>query len=381
MRFPNISLGLEWNELKKFERLELKEKSIVFYAENKASFNHFKLLIEELTNNMNLTVCYVTSIKDDKIFEAENKKIYSFYIGDGTARTKFFLTLKAKILVMDMPDLDKYHVKRSKVYPVHYVYLFHSIFSVHSYLRNGALDNYDTIFCVGQHHIDEIREIEKKYSIKQKILVNYGFGQLDWLLGEVKKFRNNEKIHDKELIIIAPSYGEKNLLEVCGIELIDILLRSDFKVILRPHFRILRDSKELIKSIRTKFKNNSNFLFEEGVIKPEDFHSSKCMITDWSGIGLDYAFTCENKVMFIDVPKKIMNDEHQSIPLEPIEIAIREKIGYVISPKDLGNIPKLIKKNDNKIDGIEEIRSQTVFNVGKSARIGAEYIQKINMDD
>ena len=381
MRFPKISLGLEWNELKKIERLELKKKSIVFYAENKASFNHFKLLIEELTNNMNLTICYVTSIKDDKIFEAENKKIYSFYIGDGTARTKFFLTLKAKILVMDMPDLDKYHVKRSKVYPVHYVYLFHSMFSVHSYLRNGALDNYDTIFCVGQHHIDEIREIEKKKSVKQKILINYGFGQLDRLLEEVKKFRNIKKIHGEELIIIAPSYGEKNLLEVCGIELIDILLRSNFKVILRPHFRILRDSKELIKSIRTKFKNNSNFLFEEGVIKPEDFHSSKCMITDWSGIGLDYAFTCENKVMFIDVPKKMMNDENQSISLEPIEIAIREKIGYVISPKDLGDIPELIKKNDNKIDGMQEIRSQTVFNVGKSARIGAEYIQKINMDD
>ena len=74
MRFPKISLGLEWNELKKFERLELKEKSIVFYAENKASFNHFKLLIEELTNNMNLTVCYVTSIKDDKKFSIEGVK-------------------------------------------------------------------------------------------------------------------------------------------------------------------------------------------------------------------------------------------------------------------------------------------------------------------
>ena len=32
------------------------------------------------------------------------------------------------------------------------------MFSIHSYLRKGAIDNYDTIFCVGQHHVDEIRE-------------------------------------------------------------------------------------------------------------------------------------------------------------------------------------------------------------------------------
>ena len=39
---------------------------------------------------------------------------------------------------MDMPDLEKFHIKRSKVYPVHYIYVFHSMFSIQSYLREGA---------------------------------------------------------------------------------------------------------------------------------------------------------------------------------------------------------------------------------------------------
>ena len=75
---------------------------------------------------MNLSICYITSVKDDPIFKLKNSKIKSFYIGDGAARTKFFLTLKAKIMIMDMPDLNSFHIKRSMVFPVHYVYLFHS---------------------------------------------------------------------------------------------------------------------------------------------------------------------------------------------------------------------------------------------------------------
>ena len=55
---------------------------------------------------------------------------------------------------MDMPDLETYHIKRSKIHPVHYIYIFHSIFSVHSYLRKGAVDNYDTIFSYNSNKIN-----------------------------------------------------------------------------------------------------------------------------------------------------------------------------------------------------------------------------------
>ena len=48
MKF-NFSFGKEWGELKKIERLSEDERSVVFYAENKASMNHFRFLIEYLT--------------------------------------------------------------------------------------------------------------------------------------------------------------------------------------------------------------------------------------------------------------------------------------------------------------------------------------------
>ena len=374
----NFGFNEEWKELKKFNNLNDKQRSIVFYAENKASMNHFRLLISELTKERNFQICYVTSIKNDPILSINDKNIIVFYIGDGIVRTKFFLELKAKILIMDMPDLDSFHIKRSKIFPVHYIYIFHSMFSVHSYLRKGAVDNYDTIFCVGEHHKREILETEKIYGLKPKKLVNYGFGRLDTLLKEQSNFKK-EELNTKNLIIIAPTYGNSNLLKICGVKLIETLLDSNFKVLLRPHFRIFKESKDLIKIILDKFQNNNNFLLEEGIIKPQIFHSSRCMISDWSGISLEYAFVFERPIIYIDVPKKELNAEVDKIDLQPIEVSIREKIGYLVEPDNLTEIPNIISEinDESRAEQIRDIRSKTVFNIGKSASIGADHITEI----
>jgi YidC/Oxa1 family membrane protein insertase len=381
LKLPSFSIGRDWKELHLFESLNDNQRSIVFYAENRASMNHFKLLISELTEKMNLSICFVTSVKDDLIFTSKNQKIKSFYIGDGAARTKFFLTLKAKIMIMDMPDLNSFHIKRSMVFPVHYVYLFHSMFSTHSYLRKSAIDNYDTIFCVGQHHIDEIKETEKIYELKPKKLLKYGYGRLDTLINEKEQYL--EKTNTTEnLILIVPSYGNKNLLEICGIELIDNLLKSNFKVLLRPHFRTLRDSTKLINEIKEKFSKNPDFILQTGIIPSNLFHNSQSMISDWSGIGLEYAFTFERPVIFIDVPKKNMNPNFKDIKLEPIEISIRNKVGHVVLPNELEKITKILnnlEKDSKKFqEQIKELRSKTVFNISNSAKIGAKYIQELN---
>ena len=103
------------------------------------------------------------------------------------------------------------------------------------------------------------------------------------------------------------------------------------------------------------------------------------MISDWSGISLEYAFIFERPVIYIDVPKKELNEEANKISLTPIEISIRDEVGHLIHPDDITEIPKIISEIDDgsKAEEIRNIRSKTVFNIEKSASIGADYITKI----
>ena len=377
-----FSLGSEWNELKKFEDLKQNERDVVFYSENENSMLIFKSLISELTNKHNLNICYVTSSKDESILKKPNNRIKSFFIGDGVVRTKFFLNLKAKILIMTMPDLETFHIKKSKVYPVHYVYLFHSMVSTHLIYRRSAFEHFDSIFCVGNYQLDEIRSTEKLYNLKPKNLIRYGYSHLDNLLEKYSKRillpKNNEnKLH----ILLAPSWSDDGLFENISEKVIDILLREGYKVTFRPHPMTQKKSKKKIDRMTEKFSKNESFLLEQNIFNFDSFLFSDIMITDWSGAALEFAFAFEKPVLFIDVPKKINNPEYEKIPQVPIEVSIREKIGKIILPTDLELIPNEIKmlygQTKELRDKITKIRNELIFNVGESKKDGAEEIIKL----
>ena len=156
-----------FQELLNFNNSPDEFRKIVFYSESKVYWTHFEPVINSLMNNHKYKFSYVSSSKDDPGLFLDNNNIKTFYIGNGVACTIFFRILKANLLVMTMPDLETFHIKRS-IYPVHYIYIFHSMVSSHMIYRHDAFDNYDTIFCVGPHHVHEIREREKKYNLNKK---------------------------------------------------------------------------------------------------------------------------------------------------------------------------------------------------------------------
>jgi len=382
LKIANSVFGNERKELEKFNKLSLDERLIVFYSEDISSFVHFEQIIHELTEKMGCQICYVTSAKDDPILTSQNKRIKAFYIGLGAIRTKFFMELKAEVLVMTMPNLETYFIKRSKVYPVHYVYVFHSIVSTHTIYRKGAFDHFDSIFCVGPHHVEEISATESVYDLKHKNLVKYGYGLLDNLQTN-KSMKNQQRCTEdgKKKILVAPSWGKNGLLETKGLELVKILLDGGYHVTVRPHPMTIRKWSKTIKAIENEFKSNANFEIEKDVSTFESLYSAYGLISDWSGIAIEYAFACELPVLYIDGSPKINNSSYDKIACEALEITIRNLIGKVISPNELESLPKIIESTYENIDNfktkIQEVRDKTVFNLGESGMNGAQEIVKI----
>jgi len=382
MKFLGISLGSELNELKRFESLKQDERKIVFYSENKNSMFIFESLINELINVHNYDICYVTSSKDEPLLKNSNKKIKTFCIGEGAARTKFFLNLQADILIMTMPDLQTFYIKRSKIYPVHYVCVFHAMVSTHLMYRKNAFDHFDSIFCVGQHQIDEIKSTEKFYNLKPKRLIQFGYNHLDNLIEKYSKKENFVlKYKNPIQVLIAPSWGKDGLFETISEKIIGILLDAGYKVILRPHPMTQKKSKQKISYLEKKFSSNPNFVLELDIPNFDSFSQSHVMISDWSGVAFEFAFAFERPILYVDVPKKMHNPDFADIPHVPIEESIRDKIGKIISKSDIESIPKYIEKlckeSESMKEQIKKIREETIFNIGKSNKIGAEQIIEI----
>ena len=187
------SLIRQWKELSRFKALDRKMRAIVFYAEDAAAWRHFESIVNELVETHKRKICYVTSSPDDPILRSEDDRIQTFCIGFGTARMWFFLTLVADVMVMTMPDIETFHIKRSK-YPVHYVYIFHTIVSSHMVFRRGAFDHFDSIMCVGPHHQEEIRATEQLYGLDAKILVEAVRVGAHRIESDIDRFESNDKL-------------------------------------------------------------------------------------------------------------------------------------------------------------------------------------------
>ena len=384
MKFTKSIFAKEGNDIEKFNKLDIDERSIVFYSESSVVlYPYVEEMIQEL-QNMNQKICYLTSRNDDPILQNKNENIRVFYIGDSEIeKMNFFLRLKAKILIMTMPDLGSYHIKRSKEFPVHYVYTFHSMNSTHMEFQKTAFDQFDSIFCVGPYQIQELHATEKLYDLKQKNLVECGYGLLDKLMKLKSSFaeKGNLLKNNKKNILIAPSWGKHNLLESMGVELVKILLDAGYHVTVRPHPMTVKKSPKIIKQILEKFEKNPDFLLDTNTSSFEQLFSSYALITDWSGIGYEYAFVCERPVIYVDVQKKAHNKEYEKIGLVPFEISIRDKIGEIIAVQNIETIPERIEflySNDNNFESkIQKIRNDSIFNIGKSGKVTANAIIRI----
>jgi len=340
------------------------EKEIVFYAEHREYYPYLEGVIRELIDKYSQALSYITSDGNDTILRGSQPKMKTFYLN--RLLPIFMVFVNCKVFVMTLTDLNQFHLKRS-IYPVHYVYVFHSLVSTHMIYRAGAFNHYDSILCTGSYQIKEIRKYEELHNLNPKSLIEAGYYRLEELY---KMYKGYNKEDDKVTILVAPTWGTSNLLNWCGKELIELLLDKGYDVILRLH-------PETVK--RHRFHHYKNVVLETSVANLDSLVKADIIITDWSGIGLKYAFGTERPVIFIDTPPKIHNPQYQELGIEPIEASLRDRIGIIVSLKDIGDIPSVIQNSlrDRVIwkDRLSMLRSEYVFNFGGASEIGAAYIK------
>lgn len=359
--------------MRKYSSMKSDLRAITFYSEGRYDWPHLGPIVSELIERRKQPVCYLTSDEQDVAFEVRSPLLQVLYIGEGAARTSLFKMIDCPVFVMTMADLETFHLKRS-AHPVHYVYVFHSIGSSHMTYRKKAIDAYDSVFCVGPHHIKEIRRAEQMADLKPKQLIEVGYSNLDSILSV------NRKAPRKKLktVLVASTWGPSSILDLCARPILENLLDSGYTVIFRPHSMSIRDGKRKLKLLEAEFGTNPNFSFDYSPSFQEAFEASDAMVSEWSGVALEYAFGYEKPVVFVDTPPKVNNPDFRELNIVPCEVAIRERLGKLVPLDQVSKIHEFLQDLDFGTEQftqkIRKIREETVFNLGKSREVGADYI-------
>tara|TARA_Y100000768_G_scaffold275659_1_gene211253 strand:+ start:1734 stop:2828 length:1095 start_codon:yes stop_codon:yes gene_type:complete len=339
--------------LYKFYKIPDEEKDIVFFSEGKTYFNVFESYIKKLEKYKKLI--YITSDKSDPIFKSNLKNIEIIYCKNIYLLIILMNNISCKNLIMTMPDLNNHEIKKSKNVG-NYIYLFHSLVSTHMVYKNNAFDAYDIILCATQNQYDELKHNKELKNLNYK-LYKSNYPKLNILQTQASNLK-------KKMITIAPSWGEDNIFEIKNFDiLLDELIKIGFKVILRPHSNVTEKTFILLYKLKKKYSVGSIIIETDNANFNNPFESSY-LITDWSGIALEYFMITKNPIIFVDTKKKVRNERfNEKIDKVPLEVLIRSKIGIIISTSEFNNINYFIKELENKdyIKEFEEINKNLLF--------------------
>ena len=356
-------------------------KHIVFYSESNGFYKYFAGIIEYLLENSKLTIHYITSDPEDSIFKKaqNNTRIRAYYIGEGRL-ISLMMKMDADIVVMTMPDIQNFHIKRSYVRKdIEYIYIPHDMNSHNLLMRTGSTDHYDTIFCTGPHQWEECEKTDiLNFGEPKRKLIKWGYTLLDDMKRDYAGSVHDK--HERKIILIAPSWQRDNIFTLCIEDILNSLKGKGFRIIVRPHPQQVKHEPERLEAIADMYKGDGDIEFEMDFSSTGTVFEADMMITDWSGVALEYAYTTYHPVIFIDTPMKVMNPDYQKIDTVPINIWIRQEIGKSLKVEKAGNIYEtvnyLFEHDEDYTARIKDISEKYTYNIGCSAKVGGEYIKE-----
>lgn len=369
-------ISREKADYKRFFAVE--NMKLMFYSESNGFYKYYKGMIDYICENSDLEIHYVTSDPNDNIFADERKQIIPYYISSNKYIIPLFMKLDCKMVVMTTPDLEKYHIKRSRINKnIEYVYACHGMGSLSTF-RKGAFDWFDTIFCPGIDQFNELRATEELYGTKKKRLVESGYPLIDEMLEKYESTDHPENTRPR--ILVAPSWQADNIIDLCVEPLLNELRKLDCEIILRPHPQQVRHEPEKFAEMKQKYAEFGNVEIQTDFSSNNPIMESDILITDWSDIAWEFSFVTKRPVLFIDTPMKVMNPEYERIKIEPMNRLLRPLIGEVISPDRLEDtdptIEHMLSHKDEYSERIAKVFEEHVYNIGKSAKLCGRYIMK-----
>jgi YidC/Oxa1 family membrane protein insertase len=293
------------------------------------------------------------------------------------------MRLETDMMLMTTPDLDKYYLKRSIMKKdIEYVYINHGLSSSHMGLKEGALDAFDTVICSGPHISREVRAMQEHYDLPPKNIVEAGFPFGDELIKLGDEERANHKIGARREILIAPTWNEDNILDSCIGNLLDSLLCDEYHITVRPHPEYVKRYGSRMQAIVDQYadKVGDGLTFDLDFSTSRSIYSSDLIITDWSGVGLEFSVATKRPALYVNTKMKVLNENWEKLGCIPVELSMRDVMGMSISKEQTADAKtyanELLTNSEKYEKIIEDAIPSILYNVGSSAKVAATYILK-----
>jgi hypothetical protein len=354
----------------------LSTASIALLSEGSLYWSTFEPIVKELIRRKQ-TFAYYTLDVNDPALCIDNEFMYSKFLGNGSWGLSKACKIQNPIVLSTTPNIgtEGYPVLRSP-FTKNLIHIFHSVLDIADY-HKGSLDNYDTVYLVGDFQAASIREIEAKRNLPKKKLKTLGLPYFDLMGNSLGTCSTKQQ---KKTILIAPSWGEKSCLAVLGVGFIHELAQERYDIIVRPHPQSYRVEKDFIERLEEELAMHANVHWDSNISGAESLSQADCMISDVSSVRFDFAFFYKKPVITIELPQEDMRG-YELEDLDSTNLnSMNEMIGCGIAKDEIASITSMVEQMLNSFtpDKIDELQKKNVTNfLSASNAICEELVKEV----
>jgi hypothetical protein len=294
----------------------------IYFIENSKLIKYLDCyILKDLENKNSIAVVSFDNI--ESYYKNLKKK---FIFKTSFFQQIFFLTLKTKFLLSTTPDLGHTIFQKSLFKKIQYIYIQHSPFSLSHIYNKKAFINFNVIETINKQQCSDVNKINILYNKKIQIIKsNYKLFK--------KKKENNTLLLKKRKFLIAPTwhtnfYSNNNLFNI-----IEILKKLDYDYVFRPHYMSVKKNE-----ISQEYLDVKNFNLD--LNNDIDLNNFTDLISDWSGIFIEFAYYKKKFPILINTNQKILNSEYKKYDT-PVEIIAKNKIAYNVSLGDYQSLKEI----------------------------------------
>ncbi|SCW65666.1 CDP-glycerol glycerophosphotransferase, TagB/SpsB family [Ruminococcaceae bacterium YRB3002] len=347
---------------------------LVIFTDHKRYWNIFEPILEELERRER-EVLYLTCSHDDPVFSKDYKYIRSEFIGEGNKAFSKLNLLNASVVLSTTPSLDVFQWKRSRDVDC-YIHIFHAPNDVTLY-RMFGIDHYDALIVSGEYQEKQIRQLEELRGITPRDVEICGIPYLDEM--KMRLSASGEVPPHDRTVILAPTWGTSGILSRYGERIIDNLIETGYKIIIRPHPQSFFSEKELIGNLMAKYNDPSLVEWNTDNDNFDVLRRSDILISDFSGIIFDYSLVFDKPVIYTKTGVNFAPYDAAWIDEDPWTLKILPYLGFELNDDNAGDIKTLIDtciEDPSFVSGRQKARSETWFHIGEGTKRTVDFVLK-----
>ncbi|MDO4537688.1 MAG: CDP-glycerol glycerophosphotransferase family protein [Coriobacteriales bacterium] len=313
----------------------------VIFSDDKRYWNVFGPICDEFERR-GLPLAYWTVSPDDPALSVPYEHVRCEFIGEGNRAFARLNTMSADVVLATTPGLDVYQWKRSKDVGW-YAHIFHAVGSMADY-RMFSLDFYDEALLAGDIQGEEIRELEVLRDEEPKRLTMVGSTYMDSLAARLVASPELPPA-DRRTVLLAPTWGPNAILAVYGEKIIEALVSTGWRVVVRPHPQTLKSEPEVIGPLLERWpEGGPDVEWNRDVDNFDCLHAADVLITDFSGIIYDYALVFDGPVIYAEgrFDPTVYDAAWFDHPLK--RFGYYEQLGIALSEEQLPHMGELLEQ-------------------------------------